>query len=67
MRTRLVDVAADDLAEGVLSVLEAADVLGIDVADAYRLIFAGRLTAVRGQDGRFLVRSRDLPMTAPTR
>lgn len=57
-RTRLDTVTATD---ALLSVLEAADRLHVDVADAYRMIFCGQLQAVPGPDGRFLVRAEDLP------
>lgn len=44
----------------VVSVLDAAVVLGIDVADAYRMIFSGDLASVQSPGGRFMVRRGDL-------
>lgn len=50
-RTTMVDVSSDQ----TISVAEAAERLGITVAEAYELVFAGELRTVAGQTGRRLV------------
>jgi excisionase family DNA binding protein len=44
-----------DVSDPTMSVAEAAERLGITVANAYELVFAGELRTVAGQTGRRLV------------